>query len=565
MSTVAPPPQAPPPQAPLAAPPSGVIDNPPSALSRLAIGAKLDALVLAQLAPGKLQVSTSAGPVLLETPFSAAKGQVLGLQIQARGALLRVQITMVDGQPAPTTPSTQAAQRGAPAAGQAAPPGATPGGIATPTPAAAAPVVTLTAGSTVTARLLTPATIAAAPSAIPATTGTGAAAQPTQPASPAAGLAGRLNQVGGQVRALLGGAPSATPAAPTPATSPATGGQSIQATGAAQTVPAGSAVRVTVVSVTPPTGTAPAPQAPQPGPQPITVGQSITGVVTATTATGQAIVQTPVGALALPGSPPPAGAQVTLQIAQAPQPPAADAAVDPAQAARAHVRAAAWPSVTEAMATLERADPALAQQVATTVLPNLTTGTGLAAGILMFLGALKAGDARAALGDAALRALDKARPGAGARLDGDLKGMARAGDEAQASGDWRATVVPAVAGHEIHPIRLLTRDGGGHGDDEDADDGGIRFVIDVTFDRLGRIQLDGTVPEGGKRLDLIVRSEHRLPGPMQRDIRGIVADAASLTGLGGGLTFQADPNTFIELADDDTPPDAAGGAVGITV
>jgi hypothetical protein len=576
MSTVAPPPQVPPPQASAPPPPTAVIDTPPAALARLAVGAKLDALVLANLGGGKVQASVGGATVILETPFRAAQGAVLGLQIQARGAVLRVAIVTVDGQAAQT-----AARPGAPgqagAAGQPAASGAPPaaGAAAAATPAASAPVVTLTAGSTVTARLLTPAAAPSAPAA--ATTPPQASAPPSAAAPAVGGLAATLGRLGGQARALLGsaGGPPQTPGAPA-APGAAAAGRSApssatgpQGSGGVAALPAGSAVRVTVVSVTPPAGAPPAPQAPQPGAQPIIVGQTLSGTVTGTAPGGQAVVQTPAGALALPGAPPPAGTQVTLQIAAAPQPPPSDPALDPAHLARAQVRAATWPSMADAVATLERADPALAQQVTTAVLPNLSTGTGLAAGILMFLGALKGGDARAAFGDAALRALDKARPGSGARLDGDLKAMARAGDDAQAAGDWRAAVIPAVAGHEIHPIRLLLRRGG-DGDEEGDGDGsgdspGTRFVIDAAFDRLGRVQLDGAVPEGGKRLDLIVRTEHRLPGVMQRDIRSIVADAAALSGLGGGLTFQADPSGFVEIADDGDDGDAPGPIVGLDI
>ena len=114
------------------------------------------------------------------------------------------------------------------------------------------------------------------------------------------------------------------------------------------------------------------------------------------------------------------------------------------------------------------------------VLPNVANSNGLAAGILMFLGALKGGDPRAAFGDAALRALDKARPGTTGRLDADMKGLAKVGDDAAQSGDWRAAVVPAAQGQEINPIRILTRRERNPDDTGDDDDGGNavnRFVV----------------------------------------------------------------------------------------
>ena len=63
-------------------------------------------------------------------------------------------------------------------------------------------------------------------------------------------------------------------------------------------------------------------------------------------------------------------------------------------------------------------------------------------------------------------------------------------------------------------------------------------------------------------MDLVIRSERRLSGDMQNDIRGLFANAGTLTGVKGGLSFLADPRTFIEIAD---KTDVHGGHFEITV
>ncbi|MHC8509096.1 MAG: hypothetical protein ACYYKD_06810 [Rhodospirillales bacterium] len=519
-------------------------ETPPDALLRLAAGARVRAVVTSLPQQGQIEVQTQAGTVKLETPLPLSRGAVLMLQVIAREPVLRFNVLSVDG-----TPAQAFAQRAA----------QTPGAGA---PAQAATQITLSGsgaplspGLTLTATLLTPGRFIAAPGL----------------AAGAAGAAPGAGHIGGHVRAfnLFGGAgqspgQSTGQGGASPAGAAVRGGGPAGAGGAGgvhgqpKFAAAGSALRVTIASVTAPApGSAPPAQPPFSGGVPFSAGLTLTGAVTGQTRAGHAIVQTQAGAVTLPASPPPmAGSQVRFTVLSPPEPPLNSADVG---AARALLRAPAWPSFTDAMQALERADPALARQLAAAVLPNPAQGGGFAAGILSFLGALKTGDIRAALGDAAMRAVERARPAAAARLDGDVRGLSRAADDPAVSGDWRAAAIPAMLGHEIQPIRILTRRRGGD-DDEDAEDGpddtGGRFVVDVTLSRMGRVQLDGTTSDGGAHLDLIVRTERRLPGSMQSDIRELFTGAGALTGLWGGLTFQSGPGAFVEFSDDDGAPGA---------
>jgi hypothetical protein len=107
-------------------------------------------------------------------------------------------------------------------------------------------------------------------------------------------------------------------------------------------------------------------------------------------------------------------------------------------------------------------------------------------------------------------------------------------------------LIPFYSEQELRQLRLYSRPHGA--DDEGEDPSGTRFVIDVDLSRLGRLQIDGLVRDGGKHMDLIVRTEAPLPGQMPGDIRQIFLNAQDLTGFKGGITFQAAPPVFVEVA-----------------
>jgi hypothetical protein len=127
-----------------------------------------------------------------------------------------------------------------------------------------------------------------------------------------------------------------------------------------------------------------------------------------------------------------------------------------------------------------------------------------------------------------------------------------------AVGDWRTVLIPFFNGSDIEQIRLHLRP---YGDEENQDDDrkkGVRFVFDMNLSRLGHMQLDGLVHGGNQRLDLMVRSQAPLPASAQNDIRAIFEEANELTGMNGGLDFQAAPPNFVEIAPPTDPEDDRG-------
>lgn len=79
---------------------------------------------------------------------------------------------------------------------------------------------------------------------------------------------------------------------------------------------------------------------------------------------------------------------------------------------------------------------------------------------------------------------------------------------------WRMVEIPVLAGEALSHIRVAVK----KNEEDDADKNkklkqninGVRFVIDTSFTKLGKIQLDGLSFESKRRFDLIIRSEKTL-------------------------------------------------------
>jgi hypothetical protein len=141
--------------------------------------------------------------------------------------------------------------------------------------------------------------------------------------------------------------------------------------------------------------------------------------------------------------------------------------------------------------------------------------------------------------------------------------VAQVGDELrqgsraiESAAEWRPFPIPVAVGDAlVEPIRLYVR----RPEDEDSASGGDanhakRFLVDVTFGRLGRIQLDGL--SQGTKLDLMVRSPERLDGGLQAGVRQFYESATRARGLTGTLIFQVGP--MVEPAPASKPSPRSG-------
>ncbi len=559
MSEVTPPPQPPGlPPTPTAGQLKVAVTNPPEAMARqLTLGAKLDAVIAGALPKGQFQIDTAFGRVVIQTGLPLPSEGSLQLQLLAKGGILQFLITSIHGMPPqaalralgrlPAAPGKGGVQAKTPVPGGTAAAPSVPAGAVTRLSSA----VDLTVGATLAATLLKgPAPAGAKPPApgapgnppatgpAGATTGQGqASAIPVSGAPAKAGqTAAGINQAGstakGQTPAQGTSAQASTPrGSEGPATRAGTGGLF----GVRITAFQPSAAGATALSA-PPSGGILAP------------GGVLSGIATGTTSSsGHPIIQTHSGQLVLATRTPlPAGSTVTFEVLSQTAFPAGTAETLQTHAVRLPaIMAERWPALQEAVRTLEEFNPAAAQQLVNAVLPQ--PGAALGSNILFFLMALSGGELRGWFGDGPTRALQRAKPELLARLRDDFGQIDRIARE-RGPGEWRTTLIPFLNGAEIDPIRLSLRNAA----EDDANDGsdnakGTRFIIDLDLSRLGRFQLDGLVHQGEKRMDLIVRTEGHLPKPVENGIRDIFQDAAEVTGIKGGIAFQAAPPNFVEV------------------
>ncbi|MEK9673844.1 MAG: hypothetical protein VW268_15295 [Rhodospirillaceae bacterium] len=529
------------------------IPIPPALLNAL-IGARFDAQLINVTPQGLLTPQGSFGQVQLQllSPLSLTPGDALVLQLTNKGNGLQFVIVTVNGQNA--TALRAGGAQILEGARQAA-------GSATALP--------FTQGGLLTATLLRP-TIGFPALAQPS------ARTPTQPSGPTvtgtAGLPG-VQTIQGQAPALPGGqAAGGAPGVGQPAVAesvpggaPALPGQAAsgQPGAAPVTLPPGTQFTFRIADIQPPPPGGASSVTPLTGQAVLAQGQTLTGIVTGQNAGGQPIVETVLGPIAINGAnPPPEGARVVLTVTTTPLPPtAAEPLLDNQQLflRQALFLDRQWPALNETLQALEQAAPNAALQITQTALPR--PDANLAANIMFFLAALRGGDLRSWLGDQPMRVLQRVNPGLLNRLRDDMGRISSVAED-PGSGDWRTVMVPFHNGQSLDQVRLLIRNQDTDEDDEE-DNTGTRFVVDVSLSRLGHIQLDGLVNTNRRRLDMVVRSDPRLPPDMQNDIRRLYDGAREITGFRGGVGFQAQPANFIDIR---PPAEKSGnGGVGLVV
>jgi len=252
-------------------------------------------------------------------------------------------------------------------------------------------------------------------------------------------------------------------------------------------------------------------------------GPALAVTVTGANDSGQTIVRTATGVeLALATSRPlPAGANLLLG-ALTPAPLAGG--LDPQSLALAP----RWEALHE---VLRLGDNSAARAILTKSIPR--PGAQLAGSLLFFLSALRGGGLRGWLGQDAARLLESG--GSLERLGREFAIMQRLASE-PAGQDWRLFLVPFLSDEQLHQMRFFVRDDPGAAEDGAAT--GIRFIIEVTFTKLGPFQFDGLVRD--KTMDLIVRTEQALSATARRDIAKIYGDSLAALGFTGGVAMRTE-------------------------
>ncbi|ASG20932.1 hypothetical protein [Nitrospirillum viridazoti] len=270
----------------------------------------------------------------------------------------------------------------------------------------------------------------------------------------------------------------------------------------------------------------------------------LAGTVVALTRTGQPVVETPRGTLLLQARADlPVGTKVQLATAAAaPELDAVPPPIDPA-------RGRDWPALREALAVIAASDPALAHQLINSVLPRPTPQ--LTKTLVVFLAALRGGDASGWLGSEAMSTLSKAGRGRlSARLTDDFNSIATQAAEPNKEG-WRTFAVPF--GDEVGRLQVHVR--AINDEESEEEEGGARgvrnrplrrFLIDLQLSQLGPMQLDGLIWTG--RFDLVIRTRQLLPSSLTRELHGIYSNSLAAVGYSGGLAFQTGAHGWVDHA-----------------
>jgi hypothetical protein len=251
----------------------------------------------------------------------------------------------------------------------------------------------------------------------------------------------------------------------------------------------------------------------------------MTGTVTGADPSGNAIVRTNQAELAVATPRPlPVGSNLLLQpLGRAV--PLSDATAQP------HTLATAprWEALRDALQT---AAPVATQTAVAQSVPQ--PGPQFTGALLFFVAALRGGDLRGWLGPEAVRSLEA--QGLLGRITEEFGMMQRLAGE-PAGQEWRLFLIPVLSDDQLHQMRLFIRDGREKAADGNPSDA-TRFVIEVTFSRLGPFQFDGLARP--KSLDLIIRTEHAIAPPLRRSIADIFENSVSALGMHGSLRFRTE-------------------------
>lgn len=529
--------------------------------------------------------SVATGSVVIATvigPGTAAPSPTPAVATPAPGSPTPPQQTPAsNGSKAPSSPAPAAAQPALPATTPASPQSAPgPAGATAPQPAETPPAAPR---ATVTAPASLPASSADAPPPAPGANGPPApgAAQSQAPASvpaatepdnitPAAPDAPTASPPAAAPTAADTAAPS-SPGLPAAAADPSARPMAMAAARYAASLPPTGADDAPNMSAPPASTSTPLPMPPAGTQIPLrfvgalptlaaaaasaSSGQLVATVVAVTPA-GQVVVDTAIGRLALNASlliENPTGSQIAFEVA-AP-------AMRPGTAASAGTFAAAtsrglaglttdWPALKTVLTTLADIDPRLAQQIVETALPQPDNPRFLSQ-VLALINA-PPDDVKMLLGQLAAETLQQAgRSDVMAGLNADLRQMARLN---AAPSDWRVFYVPLFDSTEARQLRVFTRRRRS-GSDPRRDTGG-RFVVEVEFEELGPLQLDGLVQK--PRLDLILRTHAELPAVLQTGISNVFSQTCDAAGLQGKIFFQAIPAFPVSPLDEMMSSSASG-------
>lgn len=197
---------------------------------------------------------------------------------------------------------------------------------------------------------------------------------------------------------------------------------------------------------------------------------------------------------------------------------------------------------------LTQSAPHVLADGAARLLPSPTAPNALGPAALLFLAAMRSGDLAGWMGEKAMDALRRiGKSDLATRAAKDLSSLSIQTQDGE--NGWKTMPLPMAWDGRIHRVALHWRESGGREDSEkdgkNSGKNGARFIFDLTFDRLGPVQLDGLMR--GKRLDIALRTTVPLGAAMRQTLSRRYADSIALAGLGGEIHFQTAPESWVKI------------------
>lgn len=141
-------------------------------------------------------------------------------------------------------------------------------------------------------------------------------------------------------------------------------------------------------------------------------------------------------------------------------------------------------------------------------------------------------------GDAVLRRLEK----------DFASGTKKAIDKQNAV--WKGWDIPFLSGNIVEPVSLyLQRPNGGYDPTkkEKVHPAGVRFVIDLSLSKLGKIQMEGLSNRQNKSFDLTLRYEKKLPDDFEAQVQKIFTQVLTAFEYSGKMAMKQ-TSDFIEFS-----------------
>ena len=115
---------------------------------------------------------------------------------------------------------------------------------------------------------------------------------------------------------------------------------------------------------------------------------------------------------------------------------------------------------------------------------------------------------------------------------------------------WKSFDIPFLTGTAIEPVSLylqrppedLERRTAGQ-----KSGGGVRFVVDLSLSRLGKIQLEGLAHRQNRTFSLTIRTQNALPDGAEAHIKFLFTQTLSALSYAGGVQVRQ-TNDFIDFA-----------------